>query len=226
MQHHKLNQFESKIQKYCLLMPVDVLLVGGTGSGKSSTLNAIFGSHVASVGNGVEPETQNIDAYSLHKYLRIHDSAGLGDGLYADEHHAQNIRSILRRKAIVDGKNYGFIDLVLVILDGGSRDLGTAYQLLEKAVLPCISSDRIVVGINQADMAMKGLHWDKYKNSPDTILKNFLEEKAKSVQARIYQSTGISICRPVCYSAVKNYNISILIDHIIESVPITRRATD
>ncbi|HHK5578453.1 TPA: GTPase [Neisseria cinerea] len=37
--------------------PLDVLLVGATGVGKSPTLNALFGEQKAKVGTGVDPET-------------------------------------------------------------------------------------------------------------------------------------------------------------------------
>ena len=36
---------------------VNIMLVGATGSGKSSTVNAMFDMNVAKVGVGVDPET-------------------------------------------------------------------------------------------------------------------------------------------------------------------------
>ena len=56
----------------------------------------------------------------------------------------------------MDNEVYGFIDLALVILDGSHRDLGTTYKILEQVVLECIEPDRVIIAINQADMAMKG----------------------------------------------------------------------
>ena len=39
---------------------VNLMIVGSTGSGKSSTINALFQMEVARVGVGVEPETEGI----------------------------------------------------------------------------------------------------------------------------------------------------------------------
>ncbi len=224
MRNYRYHDLQRKIQSYSLLMPLDVLLVGGTGTGKSATLNAIFGSTVAKIGDGVDPETQHISAYQLHDYLRIHDSAGLGDGKSADFEHAKNItKELLRVVTISDGKQYKFTDLAMVILDGGSRDLGTAFKLLESVVLKSIEPERVVVAINQADMAMKGRYWNGKIHRPEQELKDFLEEKAFSVQKRIRESTGLTIAKPVCYSALHKYNIDSLIDHIIDRIPTKRR---
>ncbi len=221
--HHDL---EEKIRNHRLLMPLDTLLVGGTGTGKSSTINALFGTAVAKVGDGVDPETKRISSYKLNDYLRIHDSAGLGDGKTADLEHAKNIVAELRRLCTekdVDDLQYGFIDLVVVLLDGGSRDLGTAFKLLETVVLRSIEPNRVAVVINQADLAMKGRYWDKIFNKPGPELKLFLDEKARSVKKRIKESTGLTIATPVYYSAIHRFNIDAVVDHIISHVPNKRR---
>ena len=216
-------EFQAEVQAKALLRPVDVLLVGATGSGKSSTLNSIFGTAVAKVGQGVEPETQVISEYGLHDYLRLHDSAGLGDGKGADLRHAKNITDQLIRTCRVNGEDYGFIDMVLVILDGSSRDLGTAFRLLESVILKCIDSDRVVVAINQADMAMKGRGWNYQTNKPEADLSVFLREQAMSAQKRIRDSTGCTIRLPVNYSAAHEYNIDGLMRGILAGLPKSRR---
>ena len=220
MKNYRHDDIQSHISRNGLLVPLDVLLVGATGTGKSSTLNALFNSTVAKVGEGVDPETQNISSFELHDYLRFHDSAGLGDGKENDLNHSKNIIAELLRTCGDD--NY-FIDLAMVLLDGSSRDLGTTFRLLESVVLKSIKPKRVIIAINQADMAMKGRYWNAPQNKPESTLIDFLEEKALSVKQRINESTGLSINKPVYYSAKHNYNIKALLDHIIKHFPTSRR---
>jgi predicted GTPase len=222
MKNYRHHDIQSHINRNNLLVPLDVLLVGGTGTGKSSTLNALFNSTVTKVGEGVDPETQNISAHSLHDYLRFHDSAGLGDGKENDLNHSKNITFELL-KTCGENDDNGFIDLVMVLLDGSSRDLGTTFQLLESVVLKSIEPKRVIVAINQADMAMKGRYWSAPQNKPELTLIDFLEEQSLSVKQRINESTGLSINKPVYYSARHNYNIKSLLDHIINHFPTSRR---
>lgn len=123
----------------------------------------------------------------------------------------------------LDNKTYGFIDMVVVVIEGSNRDMGTTYKLLNEVIVPNIQGDRILVVINQADVAMKGRNWDNNYNVPNIILQNFLEEKAISIQKRVKEATGISIRKPIYYSAEKNYNIDKLFDFIIDNMPLQRR---
>lgn len=220
MKTYRFQDIQAHIQRHSLLVPLDILLVGATGTGKSSTLNALFNTTVAKVGDGVDPETQKVSSHSLHDYLRFHDSGGLGDGKENDLRHSRNITWELQ-KTCRDTDH--FMDLAMVVLDGGSRDLGTAFQLLESVVLKVIEPQRVIVAINQADMAMKGRYWNYNENKPESELLTFLEEKVLSVKRRINESMGLNINKPVYYSAKFGYNIHVLIDHIISHFPKQRR---
>jgi len=104
------------------------------------------------------------------------------------------------------GENKGFIDLVLVIIEGSNRDMGTTYKLLNEIIVPNFQKNRIFVAINQADMAMSGRHWDFEKKKPMPKLKSFLEEQAISIQKRVKEATGVEIIKPIYYSAEYNYD--------------------
>lgn len=205
--------------------PLDVMVTGATGAGKSTTLNSLFKKTVAEVGNGADPMTMELDSYSLNDVIRFWDTPGLGDGIARDSQHMRKLIDLLWKTYTFDnGCNvYGFIDIALVIVDGSTRDMGTTYKLINDIVIPNIQSDRVIVAVNQCDISMSGRHWDNSANAPDPVLKQFLDEKSLSVKKRIREATGIDIPLPVCYSAEKNYNITCLLDMIISVIPSARR---
>lgn len=209
---------------------INILITGATGCGKSSTINALFDTEVAKVGEGPDPETMDIKKYELDS-LVLWDSPGLGDGIEADQRHSANI---IKKLNEIDSQGNLLIDLVLVILDGSTRDLGTSYDLINTVIMPNLGENkenRILVAINQADMAMKGRNWNEEKNCPEPELTNFLEEKVLSVKNRIKEGTGVDIT-PIYYTAgykekgqtqCKPFNLTKLLYYIINYTPEEKR---
>ena len=209
---------------------VNVMLAGATGSGKSSTVNALFDMEVAKVGVGVDPETMSIDKYELEN-LVIWDTPGLGDGIENDKRVA---KEIIHKLNETDENGEPLIDIVLVVLDASSKDLGTSYELINNVLIPCIGEDaekRILVGLNQADIAMKGKHWRVDENEPDEVLEEFLAKKSQSVRNRIKEATNLDI-RPICYCAgykeegktqCRPYNLTKLLYYIVNAIPRNKR---
>lgn len=233
----------------------NIMLVGATGCGKSSTINAMFSCgeeenapveddmeteaesdkkpnyvEVAKVGSKADPETKDIEKYKIGNLI-LWDTPGLGDGTEIDEHHKEVITELLREE---DEDGNALIDLVLVIMDGSTRDLGTSYKILNEVIIPELNdeNERILVALNQADIAMKtGRHWDYEKNEPDETLINFLNEKVESIKARIKEDSGLDI-EPVYYCAgykeesgdvVRPYNLSKLLYYVMNAVPAHKR---
>lgn len=208
---------------------VNLMITGATGCGKSSTINALFDMDVAKVGVGVDPETMEIEKYELGN-LVLWDSPGLGDGKESDNRHAKNI---IKKLSECDSSGKALIDIVLVILDGSTRDLGTSYELINQVIIPNLGKgreSRILVAINQADVAMKGRYWNYEENKPEPKLEQFLEEKVLSVKHRIKEGTGVDI-EPIYYSAgfkeegeeQRPYNLSKLLYFIIKNTPKEKR---
>jgi predicted GTPase len=169
-----------------------------------------------------------ISRYDLDN-LVLFDSPGLGDGKEADQRHAKNITDKLYEKD-ADGK--ALIDLVLVILDGSTRDLGTSFELISKVILPCLKNDekRLLVAINQADLAMKGRNWNNGENRPEPALVEFLDNKVESTKHRIKESTGVEVSVIYYAAGYKDgdkkqnpYNLAKLLVHILEHIPSKKR---
>jgi len=202
---------------------LDIMVTGVTGAGKSTTLNSIFQKDIAKVGKGVEPETMNLTSYNLNGFFRLWDTPGLGDGIQKDKEHSKNIIELLYKDYLSKNSTYGFIDTVLVIIEGSNRDMGTNYKLLNDVIVPNFQKSRILVAVNQADMAMKGRHWDFENNKPMKKLKDFLENQVDSIQKRVNEATGVQIIKPIYYSAEYNYNIDVLLDLLIDNIPKEKR---
>lgn len=208
---------------------VNILITGPTGCGKSSTINAIFNQDKAKVGQGSDPQTMDITKYEYDNIV-LFDSPGLGDGKEADIRHSKNIIDKLYEK---DASGNLLIDLVLVILDGTTRDLGTSFELINNVIIPNLGADRqrLLISINQADMAMKGRYWNAKENMPEPELIKFLDEKAASTKRRIKEATGVDI-DPIYYSAgfkdgaesQAPYNLSKLLLFILRHTKPEKRA--
>jgi predicted GTPase len=153
----------------------------------------------------------------------------LGDSPENDRRHAKLLNDKLRERND-DGEP--LIDLVLVVLNGASRDMGSVDQLINKVIVPSLgqNTDRMLVAINQADLSMRGRHWNSERNEPEPPLLAHLEDQVKVVQQRIVQGSGVNT-EPVFYAAGyadetearRPYNLVKLLAHILRHVPVEKR---
>lgn len=230
-EHQQLTAAQQvQIIQYLEKQQLNILIVGATGAGKSSTINALFNIEQARVGVGADPMTMDITRYDLGNLI-LWDTPGLGDGIEKDKQHIEKIVHQLQQQ---DENDAFVIDLVLVILDGSSRDMGTSFELINNVIIPNLGekpSDRILVAINQADVAYKGpTGWDRVTNTPTDIGYRFLEEKIENVKQRIYASTQVTV-DPIYYSAGFQdeygqqlpFNLSKLLCLIVEKAPNEKR---
>ena len=176
------------------------LILGGTGVGKSSTINALTQKNMAKVGYGSEPKTQTLMGYRA-KSCVLWDTPGLGEGISEDAEHVKMIDNLIKRQS-----KYNFTHVFLII-EANKRDFGTVYKVFDEIVSPKFPND-VTVLINQADRALNGRFWDSERNEPAPELLQHLDQKAKSTQKRIKENTGISVPMPIFYSASTGYGLT------------------
>jgi predicted GTPase len=163
--------------------------------------------------------------------MTLWDTPGLGDGRDNDIRHAKNIINKLTEKDF-DGNL--LIDLVIVILDGSTRDLGTSYELINNIIIPNLGKNpekRLLIAINQADRALRTPNgWDYKNNRPTPQAEKFLDEKVRSVKKRIKEATGVDV-DPIYYCAgfkeygcsQKPYNLVKFMYYIMSMLPKEKR---
>lgn len=162
---------------------LNILFVGATGVGKSSTINAIFNTEVAKVGYSVDPETATIQKFEIDNMV-LWDTPGLGDNPEKDKRYAVEIANALKAK---DNNGQLVVDEVVVLIDGSNRDMKTAYEVIENVIVPFIGdTKRIIIAINQCDMALKGRYWNYDVKQPEEQLVSFLNEKVLSVKKELW----------------------------------------
>lgn len=208
-------EYIKSVQNILAKNKVNIMLAGATGAGKSSTINALFNIDKAEVGYGTNPQTREIEKYTFSN-VTLWDTPGFGDSPEHDRHTAGMIKDLLWRK---NDEGNPLIDLVLVVVDGSSRDMMSTFELITNVIEPNVHyRDSIVVGINQTDIAMKGRHWDSENRKPESQLIEFMNDKIRSVKTRISSSCDLNV-KVMYYSATERYNILKLLCFILENLP-------
>jgi len=103
----------------------NILLVGGTGVGKSSIINMIFGADTATVGHS-QPETRGIKKIDQNKAVVLYDTEGFEIGEKAEEAFHKNVLGFIERKKKEVTENQ--IHLVWFVISGSS-DRVTDYDI-------------------------------------------------------------------------------------------------
>lgn len=213
-------------------IPLNILLIGGTGVGKSSTINAIYGANRVKVGTSARPQTQEIEQCQISKNITLYDSPGLGEGSEKDKQHMEKIHKLLTD---TDENGNAKIDLVLVITDATVKGLGQEYETIKYLLKTLGDSKRILIGLNKCDCAVSERYFDRENNKLSKEQEQFLREKVADLQTRIKADTGLSLMGDdiVCYSAGfydestrtqdKPYNIVQLEKMILSKIPKQKR---
>jgi predicted GTPase len=199
--------------------PPTICVIGLSGSGKSSTINAMFGTNkrISATTRGTnrfrtdtfEIVSQRMEGTAVKCALRVLDAPGLGEDVSLDENYLGRYRHHLKDKKC---------DIVLWIAAARNRALALEQQYLTRLadVLP-----NVVIGINQVDL-VEPLNWNAAINMPSREQEQAVKEIAADRHAKLSKCLR-GECKTVAYSALKYYNLQSLFAACLDASPPERR---
>lgn len=146
---------------------VSILVMGGTGTGKSTLVNCVFKKDIAKAGAG-RPVTRGIDLYE-NDYLRVYDSEGYESGDQNQSHYNQLIKKFLDEKAASVNTDVHLVWYCVSTPSARFTDLdvefiNTAVQKYKKSL--CVVLTKIDIGTEEQFEALTKAIKDPCPNIP------------------------------------------------------------
>lgn len=197
--------------------PPTLAVIGLSGVGKSSVINAMFGTrrHVSPTTRGTsrfsssvfDIVSRRVEGAPVTCALRVVDAPGLGEDADLDGNYLKRYRSHLPE-----------CDVALWVVAARNRALALDQQYLArlKDQLPSL-----VIGVNQVDL-VEPLTWNEGINMPSPEQAEHIEEILADRRARLARVVGADV-PAVAFSALRYYNLQALFNACLQSAPKNRR---
>lgn len=200
-----------------------IALIGFTGVGKSSTINALFNAgqaigHVRACTQEAHEVQGDVTEYTGRKgSIIVYDMPGLGEDIRADERHLATYASVLPK-----------VDVAVWIFHAGDRAMTPMQQALQKLtqLIGSEFSSRLLFATNKADAIAPGeLAWMTKFNLPSKEQKANLDEFETYVLEKVHQVLPQWRGSIVTYSSRHRYRLEQLMTAMVESADSSRRWT-
>ena len=181
-------------------------LMGKTGAGKSSLINALFQSTLSPVNNvsGCTRQAQRFSMKMNNHTLTFIDLPGVGESLERDKEYHQLYRSLLPA-----------LDLIIWVLKADDRAWSSDEQCYRFLTEQCgYQPKRFLFVLNQADKIEPCRQWDEVCQQPSSEQVANLELKQQAV------ITAFKPHHPVMtVSAAEGFQLTELAEQLIQSLP-------
>lgn len=201
--------------------PPKVAVIGNTGVGKSSTLNALFnaGQEISHTEACTQFEGEiNIIANTVEGekgFLTVYDMPGLDESISSQENHIRTYEKVLKD-----------VDVVIWVMEAHNRGIKNIQDTLNieiRRISPNLLN-KIVFALNKVDLIHPGpTDWNPLMNLPsDEQLEN-IKKRAIDVKSKIKEILPEWNSEIIGYSSEKRYNLTNLFSIILDAVPKERR---
>ncbi|EST56949.1 ATP/GTP-binding protein [Proteus hauseri ZMd44] len=181
-------------------------LMGKTGAGKSSLINALFQSALSPVSNvsGCTRQAQRFNMTINNHTLTFIDLPGVGESLERDKEYHQLYRNLLPE-----------LDLIIWVLKADDRAWSSDEQCYRFLTEQCgYQSERFLFVLNQADKIEPCRQWDEHNHQPSLEQVANLELKQQAV------ITAFKPHHPVMtVSAAEGFQLTELAEQLIQALP-------
>lgn len=211
--HTILGRLREEIAK---VPPPKIALIGLTGVGKSSTINALFNagqpvSHIRACTKADVKIVADASVYTGSKGdIIVYDMPGIGEDVDADKNHYETYRNVLPE-----------VDVIVWIFEAADRVMSPVQQTLLylKDTIGTDFAKKLVIAVNKADLIYPGeSSWNHEFNVPSDEQRSQYEDLDHYIKEKIYAvlpnwSGNIEI-----YSATKRYRLEQLMTAIVNSM--------
>src|SRR6266567_8285180 len=198
-----------------------IALIGESGVGKSSTINALF--NAGQEVSHTEASTQQEFAvqitletiYGIQGLLKVYDMPGLGESLAKRAERLTTYQRVLKE-----------VDVAIWILDAQNRAIEATQRYLTEDIsgINPELAQRMVFALNKADLVHPGqTYWNPYANLPSDEQARNIKGRVSDVEKKIREALPGWEGTVIAYSALKRYNLPQLFAVMLEAVPKKRR---
>lgn len=201
--------------------PPRIAVIGETGVGKSSTLNALFNagqevSHTrAQTQEAVPIEIQISNVEGENGVLIVYDMPGLGESVAKSRQHRATYAKILKN-----------VDVAVWILDAQDRAMESVQRYITRQLRTINPElvERVIFALNKVDLVAPGqTAWHPLANLPSEAQELNIKERVADVRSKIMEVMPEWQGTVIGYSAEKRYNLPQLFAVMLDAVPKKRR---
>ncbi len=198
-----------------------IAIIGFTGVGKSTTLNALFNagqptSNIRACTQKEAPIIGDVSKYTGSKgSVIIYDMPGLGEDIYSDRQHFETYRKVLP-----------IVDIAIWTFHTGDRSMTPMQEALQSLIqyLGNEFQEKLMFAINKADAISPGeFAWNTKLNTPSPEQRKNIAELELYIREKIQQIMPKWHGPIITYSAKTRFRLSQLMTAMIETLPKERR---